>query len=64
MIGVIKMTVEDKKILKAIKTISNYCEDTSCYDCIANNPDRDECVLERVPRRWIELLQEAGEYVD
>lgn len=52
-----KMTAEDKKVLNAIRTISNYCEDTVCCDCIANNHNSDECILGRVPRRWVELLQ-------
>lgn len=50
------MTVEDKKVLSAIRTISNYCEGTACYDCIANDSNREECILGRVPRRWAELL--------
>ena len=64
MIGAMEMTVEDKKVLNAIRTISNYCENTVCCDCIANNPNRDECILGRVPRRWAELLQGEIKYVD
>lgn len=52
--------IEYKKILDAIETLYNYCEDEICENCIAYDEDRDRCILERCPTRWVKILKREG----
>lgn len=52
--------VEYEKILDAIETLCNYCGGETCKDCIANDEERDRCMLERVPTNWYRILKKEG----